>query len=170
MKDLEKMFDEALIIVKENIGEDKLTRKIYRPITINTRAKRRWGRCTSSNDGERARIEISSRILRDDVPDKATMEVIIHEILHACKDGMSHTGVWKKYANIISEKTEYKITRTSAAEKFGLKEEQLTRQYVVMCEKCGVLLRRARKVSIIKNPTRYIHRSCGGHFTQLNNN
>lgn len=35
MKDLEKMFDEALLIVADCIGKDKIE-FIYRPITINT--------------------------------------------------------------------------------------------------------------------------------------
>ena len=164
MKDLEKMFDEALEIVKTNIGEDKLTRKIYRPITVNSRAKRRWGRCTTSRDGERARIEVSSRILRDDIPDNAVMEVLIHEILHACKDGMSHTGAWKRYANTISRNTQYKIQRTTAAENFGLEEEQqkLMRQYAVKCTCCGKTYYKSKMTKVIKHPEWYRCGICKG--------
>ena len=79
MAAIEKMVDEALEIVKECIGEDKLNR-IYRPITINTRAKTRWGRCTKGSYGYT--IEISDRILSSTVPKNEVMSVLIHEILH----------------------------------------------------------------------------------------
>ena len=162
MKNLEIMFDDALKIVKENIGEDKLTKNIQRPISINTRAKRRWGRCIVN--GNNAEIEISSRILRDDIPDKSTMEVIIHEILHACENGMSHTGVWKRYANTISRKTEYTITRCTSAANFGLEEEQqnLMRQYAVKCTCCGKTYYKSKMTKVIKHPDWYRCGVCHG--------
>lgn len=163
MKDLEKMFDEALDIVKANIGTNEL-RKIYRPITINYRAKRRWGQCTNSYDGERARIEISSRILADEVPYDATMNVIIHEILHAVKGCSGHTGLWKRLANRITNRTKYAITRCDSAASFGLEEEQqkLMRQYAVKCTCCGKTYYKSKMTKVIKHPEWYRCGICRG--------
>lgn len=169
MKNLEKMFDEALEIVKDNIGEDKLVRKIHRPIGINNRAKRRWGQCRNSGDGKHAVIEISGRILRDEVPDKATMETIIHEILHACEDGHGHKGSWKRYANIINRKTEYNITRATSASTFGLEDEQseLVRKYACECKRCGKVIYKSKISKFIQHPEWYTHRDCGGCFKRI---
>ena len=168
MKDLEKMFDEALEIVKENIGDYEI-RKIVRPITINYRAKKRWGLCETSPD--RARIEISSRILRDEIPDDATMNVIIHEILHSVKGCKGHKGLWRSLANRITRNTKYKISKGDSAESFGLQEEQmqLMRKYACSCERCGAVIYKSRETQFIKHPEWYTHRKCGGHFkrTQL---
>ena len=164
MKNLEKMFDEAIEIVRTNIGDDKFDKSINRPIRINNRATRRWGQCSTNLHTMNASIEISSRILRDEVPDKATMEVLIHEILHACKDGNSHTGAWKRYANIISRNTEYNITRTTSAATFGLEEEQnkLMRQYAVKCTCCGKTYYKSKMTKVIKHPDWYRCGVCHG--------
>lgn len=167
MKDLEKMFDEALLIVADCIGKDKIE-FIYRPITINTRAKKRWGMCRKSEDG-RNRIEISKRILNDKVDNNAVMCVIIHEILHACKDGDAHTGAWKQYAAMVNQKyPQYKISRLTPASRFGLEKEQTEKmKYAIKCTKCGNMHYSSRLSNTIKNPSGYRCAICGGKFKRI---
>ena len=165
MKNLEKMFDEALDIVKTTIGEDKVE-YIYRPITINKRA-RRWGSCTSSIDG-RHRIEISDKLLDDGVSYDATMNTLIHEILHACKNGQSHKGMWKIYANKINSKhPQFNIKRTTSYAEKGIEIPETVKKYAVECEKCGFTHYGQRMSKLFKMPERYSHNNCGGHFKRV---
>lgn len=163
---IEKMVDEALEIVKDCIGEDKINR-IYRPITINSRAKSRWGRCTRGSYGYT--IEISERLLGNRVPKDEVMNVIIHEILHSCKEGMSHKGMWKVYADKVNRKyPQYHITRTTSAENFGLQEEQnlIKRQYAIKCTKCGNIHYSSKLSKSIQFPERYRCGCCGGSMVR----
>ena len=163
MKNLEMLFDEAIEIVKECIGEDKIE-FIYRPITVNTRAKKRWGMCTSSPDG-RHRIQISSKLLSEDVSYEATMNTIIHEILHACKKGQCHTGLWKVYANMINAGyPQFNIKRTTSYEEKGMERPQVERRYAVKCSRCGYMHYGQRFTNIFKYPESYSHKTCGGKF------
>ncbi len=168
MKDLEKMFDTALDIVSYVIGRENIE-TITRPISINRRAKSRWGSCTRSKVGIH-KIEISSRILEDSVPDDATMSTIIHEILHACKNGSGHRGQWSVYADMINRKTHYHITRTTSASTFGITVEKVNinrHKYGCKCETCGKIIYKSKMTKFIKNPSVYIHRNCGGHFIRV---
>ena len=167
MKNLEKMTDRAIEIVKECCGENSLT-EICRPITINTRATSRWGCCRKS--GNISRIEISSRILRDEVPEDATMSIIVHEVLHACKGTKGHTGLWKSYAWQVNRKyPELEIARTASAEKFGLEEEQkeIKRQYAIRCTHCGQMHYSSKLSKSIKFPERYRCGRCGGNLERV---
>lgn len=172
MKNVEKMFDEALNIVATCIGNDKIG-MIYRPITINTRAKTRFGRCSTS-DRVRFRIEVSNMILGDSVPYDATMSVMIHEILHACKGGQSHTGAWARYAKIINARfPQYEIKRTDSAERFGIKyEETATRsynpyKYAIECCNCGMVHHSSRMSKSIQHPEHYRCGKCGGKLIRI---
>lgn len=166
MTNIEKMVDEALEIIKDCIGEDKLN-KIHRPITINSRAKSRWGCCKSGPGGYT--IEISNRLLSSKVPKDEVMNVIIHEILHSCKGGMSHKGMWKTYAASLNIKyPQYHITRTASAENFGLQEEQniIKRQYAIKCTKCGTIHYSSKLSKSIRFPERYRCGRCGGNMVR----
>ena len=171
MYNIEELFDEALEIVKTTIGEDKITNRIFRPIKINTRAKSRWGQCKATTEGclFGYEIEISDRILHNSIPKDKVMNVVIHEILHACKNGMSHTGAWKMYANEINRKyPQYNITRCTSSADFGLKEEQvmIKRKYAIECNNadCDVIHYSSKMSNTIKYPERYRCRKCGGTF------
>ena len=153
MKNLNKLFEQAMSIV-EGCGIE--TGNIVE-VTINTRAKKRWGQCRRT--GDRYYINISSRILQDEVNTHATMETIIHEILHTCDGCMNHGKEWKRLANIIARETGFNITTTSSAEKFGLEEVvKVKDNYVFVCEKCGQIIRRDRMSKFVKN---YQHYRCG---------
>lgn len=68
-----------------------------RNIEINTRAKCRWGLCRTVKSGV-FDIEISSRLLEDNVEDIVTKNTIIHELLHTVRGCHGHTGKWKVLA------------------------------------------------------------------------
>ena len=168
MKDLEKMFDKAIEIVKECVNGVEI-RPINRPITINTRAKTRWGCCKYKSTAGACTIEISSRILSDDVPDDATMGTIIHEILHACKGCKGHGAQWKRYANAVNKKyPQYNITRTSGAEAFGLSDEQneFRHKYAIKCMVCGHIHYSSKFSKSIQHPELY-RCKCGGSLKRI---
>lgn len=168
MKDLEKMFDRAIEIINECVNGVEI-RPIKRPITINTRAKTRWGCCKCKSILGECEIEISSRILRDNVPDDATMGTIIHEILHACKGCKGHGGQWKRYADAVNRKyPQYNITRTSKADAFGLEDEQdkFRQKYAIRCIKCGSVHYSSKMSKSIQHPERY-RCKCGGSLERV---
>lgn len=167
MKDIEKMFDEGLAIVRECCGADALEGRIYRPISISN-SRSRWGCCNTSADRKRHRITISGLILADEVPNDAVMSVIVHEILHSCKNGGSHKGMWKIYAvQVMRKHPELKITRTTPASMFHLEDTvNRAKKYVVKCTECGREFHRARISGCIKNPERY-RCKCGGKIIRI---
>lgn len=167
MKNLEKLTERGFEIVKECCGADVINSNIRRPFQINWRAKTRWGQCSLVCG--RYTIEISHRILRDDVPDNAALGTIVHEILHACKGGHSHTGMWKIYANQVNAKyPELAISRCTSADKFGLEEEQreIRRRYAIRCVECGVTHYSSKKSKSIQHPDWY-RCKCGGELERI---
>lgn len=160
MKDLNMMYEHALDIVERcgiEVGD-------IADITINTRAKRRYGQCSLRNG--RYYINISSFILTDETIYKAVLETIIHEILHTCDGCFNHGSLWKSYADRIKRMTGYTITRTSAREKYGLEpyEKQGKDNYVFVCKDCGQVIRRSRMSKFVKNYDLYRCGKCGGRL------
>jgi predicted SprT family Zn-dependent metalloprotease len=162
MKNINAIYNEALDIVIDSIGAENLG-QIVLPIVINTRAMKRWGRCITRNGY--STIEISSRILGDDVPDNAVLSTMVHEILHSCKNGHSHTGMWKIYANKVNRKYPYlNIQRTKSANEFGLSQEQvlISQKYAIRCKNCGAMHYSSRMSASIQTPEKYGCKRCGG--------
>ena len=54
-------------------------------------------------------IELSGYTLGN--TEKSLRCTLIHELLHTVPGGQCHTGEWKKWANIVNEKTDYHIRR-----------------------------------------------------------
>lgn len=104
---------------------------------INTRAKKRWGQCSYSY-GTYA-IEISNRLLQDDVSDIATKTTMLHEMLHTCKDCMNHGKEWQALADKVNKAYGYNIKRTTTSSEKGVEPMQSseTVHYILHCENCG---------------------------------
>ena len=162
MKNLEKLFNECKMEL-DNIG---IEYGDITDVTINTRAKKRWGQCRQH--GSTYSINISVRLLQDDVSDIATKNTIIHEILHTCEGGMCHTGEWKRLANLVNDCYScYNIkTKTSSKEK-GIEPEPIEYKYELRCKKCGKVYRHQRMCKSVKYPEWYRCGVCGGDLERI---
>ena len=140
-------------------------------IYANARYTRKWGTCTYVG-GNMYRIEIAGRLLQDDVSYEATMDTVIHELLHAYKNRMCHTGEWKRCANLVNKAyPQYNIKRcTSAAEK-GFDDENYIKEtvkYVVTCDTCGTKNYYKKKGKVVQYIMKYPNthgcmcQKCGG--------
>lgn len=166
MKDLKFLLNECITELNY-IGID--CGKI-RNIEINIRAKSRWGLCRTVKSGVYD-IEISSRLLEDNVKDIVTKNTIIHELLHTVKGCHGHTGKWKVLAEYVNKKLpQYNIKRTARSEEKGIETEakEPTYRYAVQCTKCGQIIRRQKMSKLIQHPQRYRCAKCGGKLKLVN--
>ena len=137
-------------------------------VTINYRAKSRWGYCKRTCTGYE--IQIASILMEDKVSWEAAMDTMIHEFLHAYKGRMSHTGEWKRLAELVNrEFPQYHIERaTSAAEK-GIPTSAIEEgyKYTIVCDGCGICNKYRKKTKtvthIMNNPKNsgYYCNKCG---------
>lgn len=174
MKNLEELTDLAIEIINECCNHPEFT-LIDRPLKVNYRARSRWGLCTTYNHGTCSKIEISSLILADDVPDEKTLSTIVHELLHAvkgaAKDG--HRGIWKTYADRINKLyPDLEISRCTSAEFFGIDEKTFENKtdfhkYAIGCENCSMIHYSSKLSKTIKHPNLYKCGCCGGKLIRL---
>ena len=122
-----------------------------RNVTVNSRAKTRWGQCRFNKRQNFFDIEISSRLLQNDVKYNHKMDTVIHELLHCHKDRMNHTGEWKRCANLVKMYYNYDITRTASAAEMNIEDERIAiAKYVVTCDTCGSVSRYLKKGKVVK--------------------
>lgn len=86
---------------------------------------------------------------------------IIHELLHCVAEhkqrGCGHTGTWKRYAQTISNNTNYKIQRCAVNEDFLNCEERIskkkksTTEYKIICNGCGKTYTYHKMGIVVKN-------------------
>lgn len=119
-------------------------------VTINYRAKSRWGRCTKVYNGYK--IEISSILMEDRISWEAAMDTMIHEFLHAYTGRMSHTGEWKRLAELVNrEFPQYHIERTTSAMEKGISTREIEAQfkYFITCDGCGTISKYRKKSKVV---------------------
>jgi predicted SprT family Zn-dependent metalloprotease len=133
-------------------------------IEVNNRAKKRWGMCTKNAPGNYS-IQISYRLMGDEVEDKSTKTTIIHELLHTIPGGNGHTGEWKRQADRVNRAYGYNISRTTSAAEKGIEELPINRnyKYKIRCSKCGYTWLRTRATAVTAHPEHY-HCHCGGEL------
>lgn len=167
MKNLDKLFQDCLAdVVNAGIETGNII-----SVSVNSRAKKRWGLCRYINGYYE--IEISNRLLADNIADIATKNTIVHEILHTVKGCMNHGDNWQKVANRINEfyNGYYTIQRTTAAADKGIEDIGQVRydtpKWALRCIKCGkeYIYRRAGKA--VKSPENYRCGCCHGHLTLI---
>lgn len=122
-------------------------------VKINTRAKSRWGLCTSTPNG--FVIEITDRLVVDDVEEAALMDTLLHEMLHTVDGCLNHGTKWKMLAKRLNDKFGYHIKRCTSAEEKGLPQySRINRaKYKITCLGCGnenYYMKKSRAVSIIE--------------------
>lgn len=101
----------------------------------------------------------------------ATENVMLHELLHTCNDCMSHSGLWKRYAQIVNRTYQYKIKRCSDYKPY-MNEELLGEfmqrfKYVARCEGCGTYVTQVRISDFIRNMDQYRCSACKGKFKRI---
>lgn len=171
MKDLQKLFNEC----KEELDYIGIEYGCIESITINTRAKKRWGQCritlnSAYWENRIFSINISDKLLQDDVSDESAKDTIIHEILHTCKGCMNHGEEWKRLADIVNDcYSYYNIKRTASAEEKGIniKEEEKNYKYALRCKCCGKIFYKNRMCNVIKYPKNYTHSIDGGELERI---
>lgn len=117
---------------------------------INTRAKKRFGQCRLVRK-DCYSIDICERIFEAD--DHYIEEVIMHELLHSCKDCMNHGKTWKKYADMVNSRFGCNISATGTNEQYGLACDDKKNQeykYLFKCKGCGSLQGYYKKGKIVK--------------------
>lgn len=153
IKNINTMYFEALDICNElNIKTGKITN-----VTWNNRLRAVWGRCIYHRRTNTYSIELNPILAGDDVSWEDAMDTMIHEVLHAHKNRMCHTGEWKYYAQLISKEYPlYNITRcTSAEEKNVADKIARSYKYTITCMDCGRETKYQREGRIVKLVRRY---------------
>lgn len=142
-------------------------------VTINTRAKQRWGQCKITLNSQYWEnrifsINISDRLLQDDVSDIAIKNTIIHEILHTCEGCFNHGTEWKIMADIINTHyKEYNIKTKTSTEEKGIEEDVTQYKYVLRCKKCGKLIYKNRMCDVVRYPQFYHHSFDNGELERI---
>ena len=136
-------------------------------VTINTRAKTRWGQCKLTNGCYS--ISISDRLMEESVDLIHLETTVIHEILHTCNGCMNHGREWKNLAEKVNCAYGYNIKRTTSCEEKGIDPtENITIKHKYVCDCCGQVVTRQRESDFTK---RYQLYRCGickkGHFERI---
>ena len=107
-------------------------------VQINTRAKKRYGRCMRLH-GEKYeyRIEVSAYL--EDKDENCVRSVLAHELLHTCPRCMNHKLLWKTYAGKMNNAYSYCITATTKEALVEYEEKPV--KYMLQCTKCKRLRR-----------------------------
>ena len=108
---INRMFTECIGLMKE-LGVP-ISESIC-PDVVLTSGHCYLGRCRAGGDGKKYMdydfyIQMSGFALNNS--EKCLRTILIHELIHTVPGGQCHTGEWKKWANYVSSKTEYKIQR-----------------------------------------------------------
>lgn len=131
-------------------------------VRVNDRAITRFGKCTYT--GGRYIIELSEILL--DASEMSCRQTIAHELIHTCPDCMNHGLKFRKYADIMNRKYGYNISRTNSEEELGI-ERDISYQYIIVCQKCGMKIGRTKRTSLVEHPERYKCK-CGGNLRVFN--
>lgn len=136
---------------------------------VNTRAKQRWGQCRHLG-GNCHSINISSRLLQDDVADEGAKNTIIHELLHTVKGCNNHGTEWQRMADKVNKAYGYNIKRCSSADEKGVPDIEVIPNAVkhkFICEGCGQVIVRTKESKFTKNYQNYRCGRCKGNFTKV---
>lgn len=151
MKDLNKLYKECL----EELDSIGIEYGKIDSITVNTRAKKRFGQCRIEKNAKewenrRYSINISAILLNDTVSDESVKNTIIHEILHTCRNSFTHKEQWKRNTYKVKKYLGYDIKRSSC--------------YIYKCPSCGQVVKRMRASNFLD---RYKCGRCKCDFEQI---
>ena len=135
--------------------------------TINGRLKNVYGRCFTHWDNRQKTewhftIEMSARLLGDNVPEKSLRIVTLHELLHACDECVQvhHGGQWKTYAELVSDCYAVDIKRCGSDREYGIENDK--NEYKWKCSACGQTFTKKayRAPKWYMHPKGYTHKNC----------
>lgn len=160
IKNINTLFEEAMDIM-EDLGIEVGT---ITEVSWNGRFKSVWGKCYYN--GYTYRIELNPVLRLPEVSYERAMDTMIHEVLHAHKDRMCHTGEWKRCAELVNKKYPiYHIERcTSAKDKNVADKIKKSYKYIVKCNNCGAYYKYQKAGKIVRMIQKYPHSckcSCG---------
>lgn len=136
-------------------------------VTINTRAKKRWGQCVQS--GGRFTISISSMLMSEKVALIHLENTVIHEILHTCNGCFNHGETWKILADKVNRAYGYNVKRTTSPEEKGIDPAifAVNIKHKFVCNGCGGIVVRQRESDFTKHYNWYTCAKCNGKFTKV---
>lgn len=138
-------------------------------VIVNTRAVNRWGQCKRLASGG-YEINISSRLLDENVPEISLKNTVIHELLHTCRNCMNHGAEWKYLAQKVNRAyPQYNIKRTASSEEYHVQTASVVRKpkYAYECIKCKKQIFRYRESEFTRNVGNYRCASCHGKFQRI---
>ena len=136
-------------------------------VTINNRLKATWGRCWTHYDNYNRTawhftIEVSSRLVGDNVPENSLRSNLLHELLHACDECVKcgHNGKWKEYAELVSDCYNLNIQRCTSTAEYHV--EDVRKAYSYKCSVCGrkFVHMAYRAPKWYKHPQGFMHTNC----------
>lgn len=167
MKDLNKLYKECL----EELDSIGIEYGKIDSITVNTRAKTRFGQCrivknAKEWENRRYSINISAILLNDTVSDESVKNTIIHEILHTCRNSFTHKEQWKRNTYKVKKYLGYDIKRSSSDEEKGIGRlvQDEDYRYIYECPSCGQVVKRMRASNFLD---RYKCGRCKCDFEQI---
>ena len=136
-------------------------------VSINTRAKKRWGQCKMENGCYM--ISISSRLMSEDVALIHLENTMIHEILHTCNGCMNHGATWKNLAEKVNSAYGYNIKRTTSSAEKGIEPIQTIYniKHKFVCKGCGAFVVRQRESDFTRHYNLYRCAKCRGCFEKI---
>lgn len=168
LKTKEEKLNYLVKIVKQDMRDNFIPFDDNVVIKISKKASRALGRCHYAIDYSTGNkyadyIIINDCILSGD--EQIAKNVICHELLHSAKECINHghLGFWKKYAEEMSRKTNYNITRLANINEISNDELEKKYRYIIICKKCGkkyVYSRRTKIIQKIENKETSIKCSC----------
>ena len=144
---------------------DAIGVKYTAPVKWNTNHRAlRYGRCSRHLNGTFT-IEVSIRLLNENVPIEILEDTIIHELIHTCEGCFNHGKQFHKIASIINDCYScYNLDTKSSSEENKILQEIVPVQYkyFLFCENGCWEEGYMRKTKSIKYPHIYKCSKCGG--------
>jgi predicted SprT family Zn-dependent metalloprotease len=112
--------------------------KIY----TNSKFSTTLGYCKKTNDSNTFVIEIAPHLLNESLDKNVLKEIIIHELLHSCKNSYNHGKNWQELANKVNNAyPQYNIHSSIHIEEFDKYYVNKKFKYILVCNKCGIELK-----------------------------
>ena len=159
MKNLQQLINRAISeLLDLNITPGKI-------IEINTlKGYSRWGNCTYKRKMDGYCIKINQCLLEDNVSDEATMNTVMHEVIHTVKGCLNHKTNFKKVAALVNNRYGYNIKRVTSAEEKDIIIPETNKKvnYIIKCNNCGNESLYIRKTKAVKSIMNYEYKyRCG---------